>query len=442
MRIAFTHNNADCDGFAALVALRRIYPGLQVALGQRVAPRVQSLLGLHRDFIRPVATADLDLHAVELAVIADVRRRSRLAEYEPLFERRDRGQGPELIVYDHHSPDHDDLDADVLHLAQVGATCTVVADHMRALNIEPHPVEATLLGIGIHSDTGSLTYSTTTTRDAAAMTWLQECGASIRMIERFVRQTLTPAQRSALVRLLDSMQVIEVSGLPIVVCGVSLDKAVDGLAPVVSQALNLTEYAAMYAIFHIRGRKAQIIARARAPELDVGAVLREFGGGGHRAASAVTVRSDDPYEVFSQLRAAIEKHAPSASASVKDLMSKDIVSMDAGSSFAQAHLLMEERGLPVLAVTRNGKIAGLVDISFIESARRDGRLEMAIASAMRHNIPTVPEYLVLDELAERLTRADESAVFVERDGELIGWVLRSKVVEAMYAGYDEPQWAG
>src|SRR5690554_967076 len=102
MRIAFTHNNADCDGFAALVALRRLYPGLEVVLGQRVAPRVQSLLGLHRDIIRPISAADIDFSKVELAVVADVRRRSRLEEYEALFQRHDSTGAPRLIVYDHH----------------------------------------------------------------------------------------------------------------------------------------------------------------------------------------------------------------------------------------------------------------------------------------------------------------------------------------------------
>ena len=442
MRIAFTHNNADCDGFAALVALRRIHPGLQVALGQRVAPRVQSLLGLHRDYIQPVATADLDLNAVELAVVADVRRRSRLAEYEPLFVRRDRGDGPELVIYDHHSPDMDDLHADSLHLAQVGATCTVVAERLMALALEPDPVEATLLSIGIHSDTGSLTYATTTRRDAAALTWLQGCGANTRMVERFVRQTLTAPQRSALVRLLDSMQEIDVGGLPVVVCGVALDKAVDGLATVVSQALNLTEYAGMYAIFHIRGRKAQIIARARTPELDVGAVLRDFGGGGHRAAAAATVRSGDPYEVVSSLRAAIERHAPDMAATVRDLMEDAIVSIDASTSFEDASAAMDRAGVSVLAVRRSGELVGTVDSGFVEAARRDGRMDLAVASAMRHGISSVPEYLALDELAERLTRADQPAIFVERGGEVVGWVLRRRVLEALYVSHDEPQWAG
>lgn len=441
MRIAFTHNNADCDGFAALVALRRVYPDLRVVLGQRVAPRVQSLLGLHRDVIRPLAAADIDFGQVELAVVADVRRRSRLAEYEPLFERHALGGGPRLIVYDHHSPAPDDLQADETFLAQVGATCTVVAEHMQALGVEPDVVEATLLSIGIHTDTGSLTYATTTPRDAKALTWLMERGANPRMVERFLRETLTDPQRSALTRLLDSMQVMDVGGLAVAVAGVALDKTVDGLAFVVSQALRLSEYAGLYAVFHIRGRKAQIIARARAPELDVGAVLREFGGGGHRAAAAVTVKSNDPFAVVAALKAAILAHAPQT-VNARALMDTSMLCVDVGESLAAAESMMQQHGSDILAVSRDGVVVGSVDGSFIDAARRDERMLMPIASAMRHGVPSVGEELSLDELAERLIQADLPAIFVQRGPDVIGWVLRRRVLAELYRDQSEPQWAG
>lgn len=441
MRIAFTHNNADCDGFAALVALRRVYPDLRVVLGQRVAPRVQSLLGLHRDVIRPLSAADIDFGQVELAVVADVRRRSRLAEYEPIFERHARGEGPRLIVYDHHSPAPDDLRADETFLAQVGATCTVVAEHMQAIGVEPDVVESTLLSIGIHTDTGSLTYATTTPRDAKALTWLMERGANPRMVERFLRETLTDAQRSALTRLLDSMQVMDVGGLPVAVAGVALDKTVDGLAFVVSQALRLSEFAGLYAVFHIRGRKAQIIARARAPELDVGAVLRVFGGGGHRAAAAVTVKSDDPFAVVAALKRAILDHAPQTT-TVRALMDPALLRIDVSEPLSSAEAMMAHHASDILAVARDGVVVGTVDGGFVDAARRDDRLAMPIASAMRHGVPAVTEELSLDELAERLIQADLPAIFVERDGHVIGWVLRRRVLEELYRDQAEPQWAG
>lgn len=441
MQIAFTHNNADCDGFAALVALRRLYPGLEVVLGQRVAPRVQSLLGLHRDWIRPLAASDVDFSAVRRAVVADVRRRGRLSEYEEMFVRRDRGEGPELIVFDHHSPAEDDLVADHSFIAQVGATCTVVSEELQRANVEVSAVEATLLSIGIHTDTGSLTYSTSTARDAQALTWLLESGSNTRIVERFLRQTLTEAQRAALTRLLDSMQVLDVGGLPVIVSGVALDKAVDGLAFVVSQALRLTECAGLYAVFHIRGRKAQIIARARAPELDVGAVLRTFGGGGHRAAAAVTFRSDNPFDVVERLKETIYEHAPEAT-TARALMSETIACVDASASFADAQSALQTHALDVLAVERDGKLVGTIDTSFIEAARRDERLDASIASAMRHGLQTVSADLALDELAERMIRLDQPAVFVEKEGAVIGWVLRRRLLEALYQVDAEPTWAG
>src|SRR5690625_5119952 len=99
MRIAFTHNNADCDGFASLVGLRALYPGLRIVLGQRVAPRVKRLLALHREFVQPMPHEDVRVEDLELAVVADVRRRGRLAEYEEIFNYRESHGSTRLIVY-------------------------------------------------------------------------------------------------------------------------------------------------------------------------------------------------------------------------------------------------------------------------------------------------------------------------------------------------------
>lgn len=441
MRIAFTHNNADCDGFASLVGLRALYPGLQIVLGQRVAPRVKRLLALHREFIRPLHINDVELSKVKLAVVADVRRRSRLAEYEAVFERHAENGQPRLIVFDHHAPADDDLNADEEYVAHVGATCTLVTEHLRAADIEPSIVESTLLSIGIHTDTGSLTYATSTARDAGALNWLMEHGANTRMVERFLREMLTEAQRTALTLLLNSIRVIEVGGLPVAVAGVALERGVDGLASVVSQALRLTEFSAVFAVFHIRGRKAQIVARARAPELDVGSVLREFGGGGHRAAAAATLRTEEPFKLLDSLTETILAQAPQSMVAAA-LSDADIPTIDASESFEHAAQQMAARGVGVLAVERDGKMVGSVDRGFVQAARRDERMDASIASAMRHGLQKVPADLAVDQLAERFIEGDQPALFVERDGEVVGWVLRRRVLEALYHVDDAPTWAG
>lgn len=441
MRIAFTHNNADCDGFASLVGLRALYPGLRIVLGQRVAPRVKRLLALHREFVRPMPREDVDLAALELAVVADVRRRGRLAEYEEVFRYREAHGSPRLIVFDHHSAAEDDLDADETYLAQVGATCTLVTEHLRKAGVSPSVVESTLLCIGIHTDTGSLTFATSTARDAGALNWLMEQGANTRMVERFLRQTLTEAQRTALTLLLQSIRVIEVGGLTVAVAGVALDRGVDGLASVVAQALRLTEFSAVFGVFHIRGRKAQIVARARAPEIDAGAVLRVFGGGGHRAAAAATLRIEDPFALLDAVTETILSNAPE-SLLTSALTDKEIPTIEASASFQDAVEQMEKLGVGVLAVTRDGQLAGSVDRGFVQSAQRDGRMQNTIGSAMRHGLQCVSADLAIDQLTERLIESDQPALFVERGGEVIGWVLRRRVLDTLYHVDEAPTWAG
>lgn len=441
MRIAFTHNNADCDGFASLVGLRVLYPGLRIVLGQRVAPRVKRLLALHREFIRPLHIDDVALGSLELAVVADVRRRGRLAEYERVFQHRETHGAPRLIVFDHHRAAPDDLEVDESYVAHVGATCTLVTEHLRDAARTPSVVEATLLSIGIHTDTGSLTYATSTARDADALNWLMEQGSNTRMVERFLRQTLTEAQRNALTLLLQSIRVVEVGGLPVAIAGVALDRGVDGLASVVAQALRLTEFSAVFGVFHIRGRKAQIIARARAPELDAGAVLRQFGGGGHRAAAAATLRTDEPFELLEQVTETILAHAPQ-SVVAADLLQEDIPSIEASANFHEVLTQMDAQQIGVLAVTRNGKLSGSVDRGFVHAAQRDDRMGDSVASAMRHGLQRVPDDLAIDQLTERFIESDQPALFVERGGKVIGWVLRRRVLDTLYHVDDAPTWAG
>lgn len=441
MRIAFTHNNADCDGFASLVGLRALYPGLRIVLGQRVAPRVKRLLALHREFVQPMPHEDVRVEDLELAVVADVRRRGRLAEYEEIFNYRESHGSPRLIVYDHHREAEDDLDADEAYVAHVGATCTLVTEHLRAAKIAPSVMESTLLCIGIHTDTGSLTFATSTARDADALNWLMEQGANTRMVERFLRQTLTEEQRTALTLLLQSIRVVEVGGLPVAIAGVALDRGVDGLASVVAQALRLTEFSAVFGVFHIRGRKAQIVARARAPEIDAGAVLREFGGGGHRAAAAATLRTEDPFALVDAVTQTILSNAPE-SLLTWSLTDKNMPTIEASASFQDAEEQMQRRGVEVLAVTRDGELAGSVDRSFVQAAQRDDRMQDSIASAMRHGLQCVSADLAIDQLTERFIDSDQPALFVERQGEVIGWVLRRRVLDTLYHVDDVPTWAG
>ena len=80
MRVIVTHNNADLDALACLVAASRLYEGAVAVGGTSLAPAVQRYLALHKDHYPIVAPDKVDPDEVEEVVVVDVRDRRRLNE--------------------------------------------------------------------------------------------------------------------------------------------------------------------------------------------------------------------------------------------------------------------------------------------------------------------------------------------------------------------------
>ena len=442
MEILLSHNNADCDGFGSLVAARRLYPGARIVLGRQVAPRVRDVLALHRDELAPLYEQQVDMAAVSRAVFVDVRRAGRLRDFGVLIDRAmARDPSLDVHVYDHHGPSDDDLPASLAVVEPVGATSTIFAERFEREGIEPTITEATLLALGIHTDTGSLTYETSTPRDARALGWLVERGASLEMLERYLRLGFDDGQRDALTRLLGSITLFPVGGFDVAIGGVSLERPVNGLALVVTQALRLTGHPALFAVFHIGGRKVQIVARARAPEVDVGAALRELGGGGHVAAAAANLRSDDPWVVVRRLQAALELHPPRAR-QVREVMDPNVHTLEADTPLVEAAALLEQWGVSGAPVMRDGRLCGMFDRGFLEAARRDGRMHLKVNAAMAHDVPTIAASAPVERALEEIVRLDISRLVVEESGAPVGLIGREELIRVMYRRPASHVWAG
>ena len=90
-----------------------------------------------------------------------------------------------MVVVDHHVLNTSDIDATERVIEKVGATATVVSEMLEKEKVKITEEDATLLGLGIHTDTGSLTYEATTPRDASALAYLlRQAGGVIRTSPR------------------------------------------------------------------------------------------------------------------------------------------------------------------------------------------------------------------------------------------------------------------
>jgi tRNA nucleotidyltransferase (CCA-adding enzyme) len=207
-----THGNTDFDAFAATIAARRLYPDAVIAIGA-LNRNVREFASLHGEELPIVAYRSLDMASVRRLVVVDTADCTRLAELGDLCGR----DGVEVVVFDHHESENPErppfVKGENWVLSRDGAQSTSMLYLLRERGIEVSRLAATIFALGIHEDTGSLTYPRTTIRDADMLAVSMRLGASQALIERYLHSALTSEQRLVLMEMVDLVRLDRVRGL-------------------------------------------------------------------------------------------------------------------------------------------------------------------------------------------------------------------------------------
>ncbi len=433
MIVIATHDHADFDAFAAMVAARRLHGGGRMVLGRPVANHVHAFLSLHKDHFDICVERDLDLAAVDRLVVVDTRDVRRLRNIEQLVGLVRAGQQAiHVEVWDHHCASADDLVGDTNHVEAVGAVTTLLVERLREDRHTLPEIEATALALGVHADTGSLTYPITTPRDAEALSWLLAQGANLKMIGHYLRTRLLPAQRDALLAIMASTETQLYSGVEVAFAQTQLTVTVPGLAEVTSEALQTGGHDAIFALYGVPGQRVTVVGRAGAPWIDIGALMRRLGGGGHRGAGAVTFKDIDVAEAQRRIQAQLALDPPAPSR-VRDVMSTPVhcVSPDLPlSHLADLLATWRHSGVPV---ERDGQLVGVVSLRDLRRAERRGDLHREVKSCMSQNVLTIDPGAPLDEALRQMVGKDVGRLPVIEDGRIVGIITRSDVLRVLYA---------
>jgi tRNA nucleotidyltransferase (CCA-adding enzyme) len=436
--IIVSHAFTDFDGFAAMVAAQLLDPTATLVLPRSLGRDLRHFLALHKDRFAAIDRRDVDPAAVERIVIVDVRRASRLRESLPaaLLERVVAAdESLDVEVWDHHPPRADDVPARRVYVDPVGSVTTLLVEAVRARGLALRPaltITATLLALGIHADTGSLTYAGTTARDAAALAWLLEQGANLRMINRYLAPPFTDGQREALVAVLEAVDVVTAGGVAIGLAAVELARGAHGLDVVTSEALALSPCAALFTVFGVRGRKCLVIARSRPGVVDVRGPLRALGGGGHASAASATVHDERPATVAKALREALEA-APPEVPRVAAVMRTPAPTLAHDLPLVEAAQRLLAAGVRGAAVLRDGALRGVITVRDLARARRRGDHELPVASCMSHHLHTTTPGAPLERALALMTAHDVGHLPVlDPSGALVGLLTRDDLLRALY----------
>lgn len=208
-----------------------------VVLPRGAHPGVQRFLALHKHLfpIRSLKSLPTDLSGLNRLALVDAQRRERLGPAEPLLQYAKR-----VTVVDHHIDQDSDIKATDYVVDKVGSVTTLIVERLQKAQVELTEAEATLLALGVHADTGSLCFDSTTTRDAYAIAWCLSQGASQAAIAEHAQSSLSPEQQGVLTQALMNSNSTIVHGVTVSTVLLSADGFINGLAAVTQDALELS----------------------------------------------------------------------------------------------------------------------------------------------------------------------------------------------------------
>lgn len=423
-QVVVGHANPDFDAYAAMVGATKLYPGSKaVFLGSQNA-NVREFHNLHEDFLEFVDLKQLDLGAVRQVIMVDTRDPDRIGEIGRVV----RTPGVEVIVYDHHPHAEGDVSVPGDHSMAVGASTSILVHEIRDRGFALTPLEASVMLLGIHEDTGSLTYPSTTPYDADAVAFLMAAGADMEVLNQFMSRTLTFEQRELLERLLDALEVWDIHGQQVAVGTAVAEEYVDSASVLTHYICEDLGYRVAVAVIAMPDR-LHVVGRSRLTEVDIGAVLKHLGGGGHPQAASAALKGANIPDVVTRLREALELEVvPPLSA--RDIMSSPVRTVTREMTMGQAGRLMATWGHGGLPVSEEGRIVGLVTRKDVDKAARHGLDHAPLTGFMARDPITIGPDVDLASLEELLGRSGIGRVPVVENGEILGIVTRKDLLRA------------
>ena len=420
-----SHGNTDFDAFAAMLAARRLYPGAVVALGA-LNRNVRDFYRLHADELEGVVeAARLELDAIRRLIVVEVATASRLGE----LERVALDPNVEKTLFDHHSdaelPDWVPPEAAVL--STDGALTTTLVGILAERKLEPTALEATAFALGIHEDTGSLTYATATQRDVDALAWCLRHGARQDLVSAYLHTPLSANERDLLQHLMESLEPIG-AGEDVLLAAVRWSEYVEGVSNLAHKIVDLTDARTLVLLVEMDAR-VFVVVRSRTEKIDASEIASAFGGGGHAQAASAIARGDLD-EIKPRVVARLER-APPEPRRARDVMSKPPRAVTPDASVREAMALCQRHGQSGVFVADGARVVGSVSREDLDKAIGHGLAHAPVRGIMTGKPVTAPDDATLQELHALVTSAEDGRVAILRGEEHVGVVARADLLREL-----------
>jgi tRNA nucleotidyltransferase (CCA-adding enzyme) len=419
MKIILTHDNADFDAAAALLAAHKLNPEATPVLPERLNQNVAGFMTLYEGGLPFTPQHDFRANTITHITLVDTQRPVKVKGVD---------LDVPMHIIDHHPLSHDLLPNQTFVYEMVGATTTILVEQIKAQGIRLNTLEATLLILGIYEDTGSLLYGTTTPRDIQAAGWLLEQQAALDTVRRFLSPPLNAEQQALFERLLATAETRTIQGHVITVGAMVSETYISQISSVAHRLRDTLETTALFILVDMPGG-IQMVCRSSSDGVNVGAIARVFGGGGHARAAAAAIYDKKLDGVVSQLWEELVQQIRPATI-VADLMSYSVQTIQAGRRVADELTRLRRIGHEGYPVIEGGQVVGLLTRRDVDRALEHGLENITVREIMSGGAVTLTPDDSVMTLEQRMVSSGWGQIpVVDEGGKLLGIVTRTDLIK-------------
>jgi len=419
LEIILTHENADFDAVASLLAAYKLNPDAIPILPDRVNQNVARFMTLYQYDLPFIRQSDFHANSVSKIIAVDTQRPMKLRRLPT---------GINTQIIDHHPPGKELQPNQSFSGELVGAATTLLVEQIQQQAIQLNTLEATLLALGIYEDTGSLSYGTTTPRDHRAAAWLLEQNAALDTVREFLAHPLNDEQKSLFDKLLQSAESRTIEGYIVTVCKAQVVHYVAEISSVAHRLRDTLESAVLFFVVQMP-EHIQLVCRATVDAINMGDIARVFGGGGHERAAAAAIHDKSLDEVTELLWKVVYQHIHPLTR-VADLMSHGVQTVRADKQIKDVVRKLRRIGHEGFPVVQDGKVVGLLTLRDVDRALEHGLDHLRVNEIMSAGAVTLRPNDSVWTLEQRMVESGWGQIpILDEHDKLIGVVTRTDLIK-------------
>ncbi len=434
MDLIISHINCDFDALASMLAASLLFPEAQMCLVGSTEQTVKLFLERNNNRFNFLKEKNVKLSEVKRVITVDNRdldRMGKIGEFLTLHP------SIPVLAFDHHPESKNDVKSTYSHVELTGACTTIMYQLLEERGILIDNFTASLFALGIYEDTGHFLHANTTAKDMFIASKLLSQGASLNFINKYLHPNLSQNQLVILNSMINSVENLTVKGIEFAITALELDHYQENISYMV-QIFQRTEKLDMVICMFHYGNKTTLIARNRYDFLDIGLVMKQLGGGGHKSAGSAVINKKDNNELKTEILALISAQIEH-NGTAADIMTSSVETIPSSLLLADALDALTHKKYSSLLIADNNILKGLITSKDLTKLAQHRMLNLPVENFMTTNLIIVSPDTSIIKIKQLILENSIGRIPVVEGGQLKGIITRRDILKGKQIQIKESQ---